>query len=60
MKAHGTILGTIIFCGGLGGALGPFVIGNLYDVLGDYRVSFLLLLGLATIAMTASCQTGHP
>ena len=58
MKSHGTILGTIIFCGGVGGALGPFVIGNLYDTLGDYSVSFLLLLGLAVIAMTAILIAG--
>lgn len=58
MKAHGTIFGIIIFCGGIGGSLGPFVIGNLYDALGDYRVSFLLLLGLAAVATIAIIVSG--
>lgn len=59
MKSHGTILGIIIFCGGIGGSVGPFVIGNLYDVQGDYRVSFWLLLGLAATGLTAIVAAGR-
>jgi len=59
LKAHGTIFGIIIFCGGVGGSLGPFIIGNLYDMLGNYRISFLLLLGLAAVAMIAIIIAGR-
>ncbi|MCJ7604880.1 MAG: MFS transporter [Dehalococcoidales bacterium] len=59
MKAHGTILGIIVFCGGLGGTVGPFIIGNLYDAVGDYRASFWLLLGLAATGLTAIVVSGR-
>jgi len=58
MKSHGMILGIIVFCGAIGGSLGPLVIGSLYDVLGNYQVSFLLLLGLAAVGMIAILVSG--
>jgi len=58
MKSHGTILGIIVFCGGIGGSLGPIFIGSLYDALENYQVSFLLLLGMAAVAMIAILFSG--
>ena len=58
MKSHGTILGIIVFCGAIGGSLGPLIIGSLYDVVGNYRVSFLVLLGLAAVATLAILAAG--
>lgn len=59
MKAHGTILGIIVFCGGLGGFLGPLLVGRLYDGLGDYGAAFWLLLGLAATALAAIVVSGR-
>jgi len=48
-QAHGTILGTVIFSGSVGGALGPFIAGRIFDTTGSYNIAFLLLLSLAII-----------
>ena len=43
MKAHGAILGIVIFCGTLGGAIGPLLAGYIFDVTGSYRPDFWIL-----------------
>jgi len=54
MRAHGSIFGTILFCGTIGGAIGPIAAGRVYDVTGSYQIAFVglsvavaLALGLA-------------
>jgi MFS family permease len=49
-KHLGTILGVLEAGYGLGGALGAFVAGYLFDVLGSYVVSFTLVLGAIAIS----------
>ncbi len=53
MKSHGTILGYTVFTFSVGGALGTFMGGSVFDSLGNYRVVFLLcgILVLAAILM---------
>jgi MFS family permease len=43
--SFGTIFGLISIGSGLGGALGPWCGGYVYDLLGSYRPAFLLALG---------------
>jgi len=55
-RAHGVILGAIIFTTTIGGAIGPFRAGYLFDVTGTYRMVFLILAGagFATHMLTAT------
>lgn len=51
MKSHGTILGCIIFCFTLGGALGTFLGGSIFDATGSYQWVFLLCGALVVAAI---------
>ena len=55
-KSHGVLLGSVIFSTTIGGALGPFLAGYLFDVTNTYRVVFLALAGttLAALMLTAT------
>jgi MFS family permease len=56
MKAHGAILGCIVFTWVLGGAAGTFIGGSVFDSTGNYQWVFLLcgVLALAAIIMAIS------
>lgn len=54
LRAHGALFGVVLFCGTIGGALGPLLAGWVYDRTGSYDPAFLTLavmagLGLATV-----------
>lgn len=55
-KSHGVLLGMVIFSTTIGGALGPFLAGYLFDVTNTYRVVFLTLAAtsLAALLLTAT------
>jgi MFS family permease len=54
MKAHGAILGVVSgFCT-LGGALGPFLMGYLFDLNGNYQIAFLFCAGLGILGLIVS------
>jgi len=55
-RSHGVLFGTVIFSTTIGGALGPFLAGYLFDVTNTYRVVFLTLAGtsLAALLLTAT------
>jgi MFS family permease len=42
LRSLGAITGAIIFGNNIGGALGPFLAGYIYDTTGNYRLAFLL------------------
>ena len=46
-RCHGLILGIVIFCGSVGGCLGPLVAGYIFDMTSSYQAVFLLLLSMA-------------
>jgi len=46
-RAHGVILGVVIFISTIGGAIGPVLAGYMFDVTGSYRVIFMLLTGVS-------------
>ena len=45
--SHGLLFGIVLFCGTVGGAIGPFMAGRIFDVTGSYRIVFLILSVLA-------------
>jgi MFS family permease len=55
-RSHGVLFGTVIFSTTIGGALGPFLAGYLFDVTNTYRLVFLTLAGtsLAALLLTAT------
>lgn len=50
-KALGAIFGVIVFCGTVGGAISPIVLGRTYDVLGTYNPGFVALVCLAGVGL---------
>ena len=53
LKAHATLFAFLVFTGSLGSALGPVLTGYLFDMMGSYRVAFLLCLALSCISFGA-------
>jgi len=45
--SHGLLFGIVLFCGTIGGAIGPLLAGRIFDVAGSYRIVFLILSALA-------------
>jgi len=54
LRAAGKILGTITVLDALGGGLGPWVTGVLYDRSGSYQSAFALMAGLIFVSFLAS------
>ena len=52
-RHYGVILGTLSLASAAGAALGPWVIGSIFDATGSYRPAFWLALGLC--AVSAAC-----
>lgn len=42
LTSHGVIMGTVLFGGTVGGAIGPFVVGRIFDMTGSYQIGFLV------------------
>ncbi len=57
-KSHGLLFGIVIFSSTIGGAIGPFMAGYLFDITTSYKIVFLILAVLCTIAigLTASLK----
>jgi MFS family permease len=51
IRSHGLLFGIVICLSSIGGALGPIVTGRIFDTTSSYKIAFLLLLVLATIAL---------
>jgi len=49
--SHGLLFGIVLFCGTIGGAIGPLLAGRTFDVTGSYQMVFLVLSGLAGIGI---------
>lgn len=50
-RAHGMLLGIIIFCSTVGGAIGPLAAGFLFDVTRSYKLIFLIMAVLAAVGL---------
>lgn len=51
LRAHGIILGVVIFSVTIGGAVGPVLAGHIFDVTGSYQLAFLICLLVSVIAI---------
>ena len=47
----GSIFGPVVFCGTVGGAISPILLGRVYDLNGSYVLGFATLGCLATVAL---------
>jgi MFS family permease len=54
MKAHGAILGSQLFILTLGGAVGTFLAGSIFDCTGNYRLILSLCMVLVAVAIILS------
>ena len=45
--SHGTLFGLILFCGTIGGSVGPWLTGYVFDTTGSYQIAFMILIALA-------------
>ena len=51
MRAHGSIFGIILFCGTIGGSIGPILAGRIFDLTGRCQPSFIGLGVLACLGL---------
>jgi len=60
LKSAGKILGTIVTLDAIGGGLGPWVTGVLYDRTGSYALPFAVVCGLIFLALLAGATLRVP
>ena len=53
IRSHGVILGLVFFSDTVGGAIGPFLAGYIFDVTNSYRLAFLICAILGVINLVA-------
>jgi len=54
LRAHGTILAYVMIGSTIGGAVGPVLIGYVYDITGSYRYGFLITVAVIAAAMVTA------
>lgn len=59
-KSHGAIFGIAIAVGAVGGAIAPLLAGYIFDLTGSYRIPFLIVAGLITMALILIMSLGWP
>jgi MFS family permease len=59
LKAHGALLGLISFGFSLGGALGPWITGHIFDVSGNYRTAFIVCSILSVTGLFLTVLLGY-
>jgi MFS family permease len=50
-RSHGLLFGIVIFCSTIGGAIGPFMAGIFFDLTESYKLVFMILAVLCTLAL---------
>ncbi|HIC21589.1 MAG TPA: MFS transporter [Gammaproteobacteria bacterium] len=66
-RSHGVIFGIVMFVGSIGGTVGPWLTGWIYDLMGTYDIAFLLVTGFSVFGLLmalglkpiTSCMHGH-
>jgi MFS family permease len=56
LKAAGKIIGTRTILDALGGGLGPWLTGVMYDSTGSYQVPFLVIVGCVIVSIVIATQ----
>jgi MFS family permease len=59
-REHGIILGAVIFSTTIGGAVGPFTAGYVFDATGTYRAVFAGLAGISLVALALTTTLSPP
>jgi MFS family permease len=54
LKSHGTILACIMMSATIGGAVGPVLIGYVFDITGSYHCGFIITIFACILAFTSS------
>jgi MFS family permease len=54
LGAHGVNFGIVMFCGTIGGAIGPLIAGHAFDTTGSYQLPFLIcaVTSVAVLALS--------
>jgi MFS family permease len=60
MRSPGVILGTITFACNIGGSVGPFILGLIFDITGDYSLAFWITAVLAAAGSILSATLKPP
>ena len=47
MRSHGQLFGSVLFAGTIGATIGPILTGYVFDVSGEYRMAFMVLIAFA-------------
>ncbi|MBU8911406.1 MAG: MFS transporter [Desulfobacterales bacterium] len=55
-RSHGLLFGIVIFCSTIGGAIGPFAAGYIFDVTHSYKIVFLILAALCIVALALTAS----
>jgi MFS transporter, OFA family, oxalate/formate antiporter len=57
-KSHGLLFGIVIFSSTIGGAIGPFIAGYIFDLTASYKMVFIILAVLcaSALALTTSLK----
>jgi MFS family permease len=55
-KSHGLLFGIVIFSSTIGGAIGPFIAGYIFDITASYKIIFITLAVLCAIAMVLTAS----
>jgi len=51
LRSHGEILGMVLFGTTIGSAIGPVVVGHIFDITGSYQLGFLVIAILSFIGL---------
>jgi MFS family permease len=60
LASYGVILGALWIANSIGGALGTYTSGWIYDVTGSYRYALYLFVAAYTVSITAFFMAGKP
>ncbi len=52
LGSHGVIFGTVSFSAAIAGAIGPVVVGHMFDITSSYQLGFLVLAIASIVAIT--------
>ncbi|MBL7211201.1 MAG: MFS transporter [Desulfobacteraceae bacterium] len=59
LDSHGLILGFVSFGFTIGGALGPWLTGHIFDITHSYRLAFILCAILSALGLILTLALGH-
>jgi MFS family permease len=59
LRSTGVSVAVLFFIGLIGGTVSPILSGYIFDITGQYRIAFLLTIGLALIALILSFFLSH-